>query len=357
MSNRNKGKYFTVADLKKIEKGCNYLILIGERANGKSYAVKQHLLQQAFKNIDGKICNKEFAYIRRFDLECKDSVVEPYFSDMPISSITDGMYSMISVYRKRIYFANMDDDGKVVRGVCIGHCFALASAEHYKSLMYPRIFNILMEEIVSQNNQYVFHESFAFQQLVSTILRDRKGMVYMIGNTLSRMCPYYSEWGLNAENLEQGECNIIHHDNVVIKVFRTRSRNYDSGMFFGLPGKNITKGEYYTEEKPHLIGKLKDYEITYTCVLVHDKFKFLMRLLKNNKGERFWYIEPKTSEVQDNTRVISNHFNPSVMWTNGFLPFTKNEDIAFKILLNHHKACYSDNLTGTEFESILDYYD
>ena len=44
--NRNKGKYFTVTDLKKIEKGCN----------GKSYSVKSKVLKDAFNSIYGKTC-------------------------------------------------------------------------------------------------------------------------------------------------------------------------------------------------------------------------------------------------------------------------------------------------------------
>lgn len=358
MSNRNKGKYFTVADLKNIEKGCNWLFLLGERANGKSYSVKSHVLKQAFDSIDENKCKRQFAYIRRFDLDCKDSVCEPYFSDMPITEITNGLYSMVSVYRKRIYFANIDENGKVVRGVCIGQCFALSSAEHYKSLMYPYIYNIIYEEVISQKNQYLYQEPFALQQLISTILRDRIGMVYLIGNTLSRMCPYYNDFGLtNIEKLEQGKSNIYHIDKTVLKVYRTKSRNYNTGMFFGKSAKNITQGEYYTEEQPHLIGKLSDYDIKHTVVLKYQNLMFLMRFLKHKTdGFYVWYIEPKTSEIEKDTRVCALEYNPSLFWTHGILPITRSEEQAFKLLTYHKKMVFSDNLTGTEFKNILVYF-
>lgn len=353
--NRNKGKYFTLSDLQKIEKGCNWLFLLGERANGKSYAVKSHLLKQAFDNIDGKTCTRQFAYIRRFDLDCRDSVCEPYFADMPISDITNGMYTMVSVYRKRIYFANIDEDLKVVRGVCIGQCFALSSGEHYKSLMFPNIHNIIYEEVISQDNKYLYQEPFALQQLISTILRDRVGKVYLIGNTISRICPYYNDFGLtNIESLEQGQSNIYHIDETILKVYRCKSRNYNSGMFFGQASKNINRGEYYTEIQPHLMGKLTDYDIKHTVVVKYENFKFLCRLLKSKTDDFYvWYVEPKTSDIQKDTRVIAKEYNPSPLWSYGFFPLSRGEQVAFDMLIKEKLVTFSDNLTGTEFKGVL----
>lgn len=355
MSTR-KVKYFSVNDLKKVEKDADYIFLLGERANGKSYAVKSHLLQQAFNNITENKCYKQIGYIRRFDLDCKDSMCEPYFSDMPIQEITKGMYDSISVYRKKIYFGNVNNEtGRVDRSVCIGNCYALSSAEHYKSLMYPHITNIIYEEVVSERNQYLYSEPFKLQQLISTIFRDRKGKVYLIGNTLSRMCPYYNEWGLeDVEKMNQGETIIYKYDNTIIKVHRTKSRDYNSGMFFGLASKNITKGEYTTEQQPHLKGKINDYNIMYEVVLKYNNFRYMMRFLRHKTDNFYvWYVEPKTTPIKEKTRVIALEYNPDVLWTNGFLPLTWSEEQAFKMLLVHKKVVFSDNLTGTEFNNII----
>lgn len=359
MSTRNKTKYFTINDLKNVERGCDWLFLLGERANGKSYSIKQHLLKQAFDSIDGKTCTRQLAYIRRFDLDCRDSVCEPYFADMPISEITNGLYTMVSVYRKRIYFANIDDNLKVIRGACIGQCFALSSGEHYKSLMFPHIYNIIYEEVISQDNKYLYQEPFALQQLISTILRDRKGKVYLVGNTISRICPYYKDFGLtDVEKLEQGESNVYHIDNTTLKVHRCKSRNFNSGMFFGQASKNITKGEYYTETQPHLLGKLSDYDIKHTVVLKYENFKFLLRLLKHKDDDYYvWYVEPKTSDIQKDTRVIAREYNPSPLWSYGFFPLSRGEQVAFDMLLDEKLVVFSDNLTGTEFYNVLTYFD
>ena len=357
MSNRNKPNYFTVKDLKPLIKNIDYLFLIGERANGKSYSVKSHCLNEAYKSIQDGKCEKQIAYIRRYDIDCKDSLCEPYFSDMPISEITNNRYTMVSVYRKKIYFANINEDtGKVQREVCIGYCFAVSNGEHYKSLMYPYITNIIYEEVISERAQYLYSEPNKFQQLISTILRDRKGKVFLIGNTLSRMCPYYNEFGLKGvEALGLGEGNIYTIDNTRIRVYRCKSRNYNSGMFFGMASKNITKGEYLTEQYPHLPRKFNDYRVIYTCVLKYETFMYMMYFLKGDDTYT-WYVTPKTTPIQEKTRVISTEYNSDLLWTNGFLALNDSEQKIFNILLKQKRVVFSDNLTGTEFNNVLKYF-
>lgn len=362
MSNKVKQTWFTVKQLVAllVNPVCHWLILLGERSNGKSYAVKSFVLSEAFKHIkDGK-CTRQFAYIRRFDMESKDSATEPYFADMPIQEITKNKYTCISVYRKRVYFANVNEaTGKVERGVCIGYCFALASAEHYKSLMYPHIMYLIFEEVISERNQYLTQqEPQRLQQLVSTILRDRKGVLFLIGNTLSRLCPYYTELGLTGvEDIKLGETKVYQFEDTTIKVHRCDSRNSSTGMFFGQAKKNITQGEYTTQQQPHLDGKLEDYNTVHQIVLEYSQFRYLMRFLYHPKDNYYvWYVEPKTTPIKDNTRVISNMFNPSPYYTNDFRGINELEARALKYI-DMKKVVFSDNLTGTEFYNIIDKMD
>jgi len=356
MSNRKKPYLLSVKELKAIEKDCDYLFLIGARGNGKSYATKSHVLKQAYENINKGKCEKQIGYIRRYDLDCKDSLLEPYFADMPIQEITDGTYTCISVYRKKIYFAHHNNDGKIVRDVCIGQCFSLSGAEHYKSLMFPYIYNIIFEEVIAQDNNYLYKEvTIKFQQLISTILRNRKGKVYLIGNTLSRICPYYGEFGLvNAESIPIDSYKDYKFEHTTIRVYRVKPTDYNSGMFWGNSAKNITDGEYITENQPHLSDAITNYDILYTCVLKYENFKYLMQFLKHKTTQEYvWYVMPKTTDIQKNTRVIALEYNSNIYWTHGFLPFTEKEKTIFNMLIKHKMVCFSDNLTGTEFNNII----
>lgn len=352
MANKKKN-YVSVDKIKKIPG--DYLLLLGERANGKSYAVKSWVLSECYKR---NTC--EFVYLRRFDLDVKDSVAVNYFADMPVYEITNGEYSCVDVYRKSIYFANVDEEtGKTVRGRKIGYCHALSGAEHYKSLAFPKVDFIVMEEFISVDGHYLFNEPDKLQHYISSIYRHKRAKVILIGNLISRICPYYREWGLQTglKTQKHGEIKTYKIGDTVIAVYLTDSLNYNSGMFFGHIAKNITKGDYETQILPHLPKPKFRYNVLYQFVLEYNEFKFLCELLQDNEkaNQIVWYVQPKTTEIQPKTRVISNIYNIDPWFSMTFKDLTPNEKACMEMIFNE-QVCYSDNLTGTEFLNILKYF-
>ena len=71
-----KKKYYDLSKL--LECGCNWNILYGMRSNGKSYAVKEHTLKQAFNK------GVKFVYLRRWSEDIKTKDVDTYFDDIDI---------------------------------------------------------------------------------------------------------------------------------------------------------------------------------------------------------------------------------------------------------------------------------
>lgn len=358
MSNK-KPNYVKQSQIKKLLVDTNYLVLLGERASGKSYASKNLILSECIKN------NKEFIYLRRYDLDTKDSLCVNYFGDCPVEQLTNGEYTCIDVWRKGIYLSTTDENGKVIHGKKVGYCHALSASEHYKSLAFPDVQYILFEELISQDGRYLMagnSEPSKLQQYVSTIFRHRlDGKVILIGNTISRICPYYREWNLKIREMKLGEITTYtyHNDNgedTKIKVFITDSLNYNTGMFFGLSAKNITKGAYEVSEQPHLPKSKLKYKDIYTLVVEYNEFRFLCSLLQDKEnGSLLWFIEPKTTEIKAGTRVISNQFYDNPLATSTFRrPLTDVEARIFN-LFSMGKVCYADNLTGTEFNNIIEY--
>lgn len=352
MANK-KIQYVKQSDIKKQLSGCDFLLLLGERSNGKSYCSKNLIIRECYKN------NKEFIYLRRYDLDVKDSLCVNYFGDCPIETMTGGEYTCIDVWRKGIYLSNIDENGKVKHGQKIGYCHGLSGAEHYKSLAFPDVNYIIYEEVVSQNGRYIFHEPAALQQYVSTIFRHRKGKVILIGNTISRICPYYNEWDLKIAKQKLGtvEDYVFHNDNgddTRLKVYLTDTLNYNTGMFFGLPAKNITKGAYDVTEQPHLPKPLTKYKTLYNVVVEYNEFKFLCTLFMDKENNDIvWYVQPKTTEIKAGTRVISNKFYTNPLCTRSFRnPLSATEQKIFNYIYTG-KICFSDNLTGTEWNNII----
>ena len=339
----------------------SYVIIIGQRTNGKSFAVKEDIIKNALES------GEEFAYIRRYKEDCKQYMVEEYFSDIicdkhgvrHLEEWSNGRYNTISVYQQGIYLSYMDDNGKITRGQKLGRMFGLSWATHYKSLSFPNITTAVYEEFVT-DEAYLEDEPKRFMHLISTIFRESSAKVYLVGNSLSRINPFFSEWMLvNVPKQKPNTVEMYYHkylddDNeeqtAKVAVYLTHSTNINSGMFFGNAAKAITSTVWDSNEQPHLIGRKDDYELLYTMVFMYDRTMFLMELLmQKDTGAVMWFISPKNTPIQKNTRLICNKFIPDTMATVGFVPLSQQERSIFN-LLRDEQACYSDNLTGTEFK-------
>lgn len=186
---KKKEIYYSLTNILKHE--ASYNIIFGERSNGKSFAVKEYCVRHAYKAKKAT-----FALVRRNTDDVKPSAVESYFSDTPVYTITDGEYNCITAWQGKIYLSIIDvETNKITRGLVIGFYFYLSGAVHYKSRSYPDVYNVIFEEFIT-DGQYLNDEPGKFQDLMSTILRRRDGKVFCIGNTVSRLNPYYRDWSL-----------------------------------------------------------------------------------------------------------------------------------------------------------------
>lgn len=335
-----------------------YIVILGQRANGKSFAVKEDVIKRALEN------GEEFAYIRRYKEDCKQYMVTEYFSDIicdkngvnHILEWSDGKYNDIVCREQSIYFAFTDEDGKTTRGQKLGRMFGLSWATHYKSLSFPNMTTAVYEEFVT-DGEFLSDEVRRFMNIISTIFRERKARVYLVGNTISRINPFFNEWELvNVPKQKTNSVEIYRHKyrdendeerETRIAVYLTHSTFINSGMFFGNIGKSIVSTMWETDEHPHLKGRREEYETLYTMVFIYDKTLFLMELLKNSKNY-VWFVSPKNTPPQKNTRIISNKYIQSDLYTNDFTPIVEGERLPFR-WIKERKICFSDNLTGTEF--------
>ena len=358
MANK-KIKYLDQKKVKKLEEDFTYIILLSERNIGKSYATKSIAVKAAIDSGG----EEKFIYLRRFESDCKDSLCVNYFADLPIYEMTNGKYDIIDVYRKGIYLANIDPDtGKISNRKKIGYCHALSIAERYKSLMFPDVKRIIYEEFISKSGNYLTqNEPDYLMDYVSTIFRHRTGHVYLIGNKISRICPYFRKWELKGILKQQigtiDTYKYVDEDGTETKlgVYSCDNLGYNTGMFFGHAAKNITSGAYETQEQPHLEESEKHFREIYKCVVKFEDFMWICKFLKHvsDPNRYTWYVIPKTDpKIKPGTRVICPEYSSNVLWSQGFYPLTENERYIFSFL-DDGKIAFSDNLTGTEFLNVL----
>ena len=366
-------KYYNNENILKTE--CEYMLQLGERSNGKSYADKLYLLKCAWNEQDPytgePLPDYEFAYIRRWDLEIKGKDVEQYFSDMvinnngdrPINEITGGAYDQVTVYQRRIYFARIDEDGKVIRGKLIGHCFAITQETHYKSLAYPNIGRAVFEEFIT-NSGYLEKEPQRLLALISTIFRRRRGRVFLVGNTISRACPYFGDWGLSGVlRQDKGTICIYSQETdqedengarVVVRIAVEFCENSgkNSKMFFGQGSKMITSGDWESEAQPHLEYFYDEYQRLNDMIMELDGLAYRLQLLYDPDERPLVYVYPLneiTPKERKTKRIISDKYSLNVNQTRGWVDIRYKYDRIYMTLLSAGKYAFSDNLTGTEF--------
>ena len=139
-----KKEYYNIKNL--LSTNAQYLMLLGERANGKSYQVKKTVLERAYRGIEEN--TGLFVYLRRWREDIKIGNVTSYFDDMPIDKITKGEYETVTCFQGYIYFANIEED-KIKRGARIGRYCALNETARYKSNVFKGYESIVYEEFIT----------------------------------------------------------------------------------------------------------------------------------------------------------------------------------------------------------------
>lgn len=354
-------KYYRLDNILKLN--ARWMMIYGMRANGKSYAVKERVLKQAYEN------GKKFVYLRRWSEDIKVNAVKAYFADMPVDKITKGEYRGVTAYQGSIYFCTYDEKGQPVRdGEPIGRYCSLNQAERYKSQAFPGVDTIIFEEFITDkiylgSPSTGVTEPRILMQFVSTVARDADIEVFLIGNTITRTCPYFAEWGLLKGIMKQEPNSIdVYHlrgENGVVdiavencSVIKTKSK-----MFFGLASKQITSGEWDVNDVPKLLKPYDFYDMLYELRIVFAEFKYIMQLMYDGEsGGTFVYIYPDTGVKRKIRRKITNIFNVDPFVTNGLRGDIKAE-VLIAECFRKGKVCFSDNLTGTDFKNVLNNYD
>ena len=136
--------------------------------------------------------------MRRFKEEINSAWIESYFSDVDVEKLTDGEYNMITLYRKEIFLTHYDvEQHKSKRGAKIGYAVSLSTEQNYAGGSYLDVSDIIFEEFMSRTT-YLHDEPNKLLNFYSTVDRKRgTTKMWLVGNTITRVCPYIQDWGLN----------------------------------------------------------------------------------------------------------------------------------------------------------------
>lgn len=177
----------------------SYYIIYGQREDGKSYSVKLHIIEQIKMGYN-------FAYIRR----CHDHIVRKNM----IKVFDDVQHICEKELGSKIYFDSqmgfyIKTNGEIK---IVGYCSSLQDTMKVKSIPVVNIKVILFDEFIDYN--YMDNEISMFLHCISTICRppNEDVKIFMLGNTISKDCPYFKLFGIDTRKIRQGEIYYIKHN-------------------------------------------------------------------------------------------------------------------------------------------------
>lgn len=192
-------------------------LIYGEKSNGKSYQFKHKKAILKFLET-----GRRFILMRRWADDLKASWIEKYFSDVDIQKYTNGEYNCVTLYRNEIFLSNLTENYKINRGIKCGYAIPLSLEQRFSSASFLDVDDIIFEEFMSRG-VYIAREPQKLITFYSTVDRKRGSTrLWLIGNTVSRVCPYLNDWGLLEimKHQKQGEIKtkIIHNETNDVKI-------------------------------------------------------------------------------------------------------------------------------------------
>lgn len=176
-------------------------IIVGQRANGKTFSVCKYMLEQYKKT------KKRFAYIRRWADDIKGFRAEQLFQPLTkeIQSIFGFDYS-IEYYRHKYYLVN--DAGEKID--VVGYALSLSEASHTKSVAYNEkgheVRYILFDEFIQMAGEPVLRDELSkYDNVINTLLRTGDAQIFLLGNTVSKFSPYFIRYGIDINKVKQGD--------------------------------------------------------------------------------------------------------------------------------------------------------
>lgn len=351
-----------------LEKKALYNMIIGERSNGKSYAVQEYGVEQYMKT------GKQMALIRRYELDFQGKRGQETFSGLVkshdgkrISELTNGMWTGIKYYASKWYLCKYDEGfNKIItddRPFC--YAFALTQQEHDKSTNYPDVTTVLFDEFLSRSG-YLPDEFITFQNVLSTIIRDRDDVtIFMCANTVNKYAPYFKEMGLShIDKMEQGDIDLYTYGTTDLTVAveycgnpdqRKTKKASDKYFAFDNPKLNmIRNGAWEISIYPHLPHKYQKKDIKYTYFIAFNGALLQCEIIKCN-GYTFTYVHRKTSDLKllKKDIIFSENYSPSMRIRRNLLkPFDETGNLLL-YFYKTEKVFFQDNEIGEIMRNYL----
>lgn len=349
--------YYDIKPL--MSKDATYSIAIGKRSNGKTFSAISYCMDKWAK--DGSTC----AYIRRWKDDITGARASSLLSDFnekgKVREIT-GKYDAVIYYNRIQYFATYDENGKPIKHTPFMYMFSLSDMEHDKSTQYPNVNTIIFDEFIARNG-YFPDEFIAFTNTLSTIIRNRDNVrIIMLGNTISKFCPYFSEMGLSkVTQMKQGSIDVYKYGNsdltVAVEYTGSLQATEKSNHYFAFDNPKlamITKGAWELPIFPHTLERITGKDVLFSFFILFSEKIFQGDIVNGERG-LYLHMHEKTTPIRDADNDLIYSLDPCEKM-NYYKNILKPDiEIRRKItsFFTRDKVFYSNNEVGNYIQSFL----
>ena len=296
-------KYYSLKNI--LSKNAVYNMIIGERSNGKTYACLAYAIERYWKE------GVQTAYVRRWAEDLKAKKASQLFAGHAengyISKITNGIWTDTWFYAGKWYLCKYDEDGnRIIDETPFCYFFAITAMEHDKSVSYPNIKIIIFDEFITRS-MYVPDEFILFCNVLSTIIRlNTDIIIFMLGNTVNKYCPYFNEMGLkHVKDMQQGSIDLYKYGDsrltVAVEYVLPNKNGKPSDFYFAFDNPKlqmITTGTWEMEIYPHLPVKYKTDNILFRYYICFDNDILECEIIEKD-NMYFTFIHRKTTPLKD----------------------------------------------------------
>lgn len=360
------GKRFEFYDIRgtlKAYPDAYYYVVFGERSNGKTYSALDYALERRAKT------GEQFAYIRRWgeDIRRKNlsTLFDGHIKNGRVEQLTGGQYSSVNYTSNKFYFERYNEDGtKTTAETPAGFAFDLNSMEHYKSTSFPGVTTIIFDEFMSRNG-YLPNEWVLFMNALSTIIRHRNDVkIIMLGNTVNKYCPYFTEMGLeHIGDQKPGTIELYHYGGSNLQVVceytpsSAQRGGKESDVYFAFDNPElqmITGGAWEIAIYPHLNVKIRPADVVQDFFVIFNGETIHGQVIANDSGD-FVFMHKKTTPIKDENNDIVYTTVPDER-ANFRMCLTKRGDSLSRYImkqLREGNIFYSTNEVGEVFRNYV----
>ena len=315
MSNK-KMKFYDHRNIVKKCPDAKYYVIYGERSNGKTY----DRLKEAVKRF--VTTGKRTAYIRRWKEDMRgqraknlcDTLICNGNNENEIEKITGGEWTSVVYDNRAWYLAKWDEDLQkyVPDNQPFMFWFALNDMEHDKSITYPNLTMIVLDEFLTRRG-YVGSDSdefVLFMNVISTLVRHNDDIdIWMLGNTVNKDSIYFKEMGLkHIKEMKPGDIDIYEYGDSGLKVAveYCDAPNKDgkpSDVYFAFDNAQsrlamITNGAWEMNVYPHCPYKYTRKDVLFVYFIKYNGDVLQCDIVRHER-DMFTYVFPKTTPIDN----------------------------------------------------------